>query len=86
MLTRIDWPSIGMDLRKQGFGLTRISVALGLPKSTVQYWFAKDVEPRFMDGHRLLSLWAKVVQGEKVAASFSSIVKRNRRTPVPQSN
>jgi hypothetical protein len=77
MVERIDWPAIGMDLRQSGYGITRVAVALGKHKGTVQGWLQHGKEPRFMEGHRLLALWATVVAGHRTGVTFSAVVKRN---------
>ena len=63
----IDWREVGIDLRRHGYGPSRVSVAMGRPTSTVQMWFQHGSEPGFSDGHRLLSLWATVVRKERPA-------------------
>ena len=78
MIDRIDWRSIGCDLRGKGYGPTRISTALNRPKTTVLGWINRGSEPPFMDGHRLLALWAKVVAGQRVNVEFYAPIKNSR--------
>ena len=78
-MIEVDWKFIGHDLRRCGYGLTRIAIALNKPKSTVQSWINRGSEPAYSDGQMLLSLWRKVVLGERVKVKFFAPVSANRR-------
>ena len=78
-MIEVDWKFIGHDLRRCGYGLTRIAIALNKPKSTVQSWINRGSEPAYSDGQMLLSLWATVAKGQRVNVEFFAPVKRNKR-------
>lgn len=57
----VDWAEVYVDLKRHGYGPTRIGLAIGVSKSTVQMWGNGGSEPSWHLGTRLLHLWSVVV-------------------------
>lgn len=74
----IDWFEVVIDLRRHGFGVTRIAAALNVPRQTVERWAYRGAEPGFSNGHRLLALWAAIVQREPPRRPFAITLPQMR--------
>jgi len=74
----IDWREVGIDLRRFGFGPSRVAAALNRPKSTVDAWLLYGSEPGFTDGHRMLELWAAVTRHETPRKPFAVTLPLSR--------
>lgn len=59
----VDWAAIGFELRRAGFGATKVAYCLNLPRATVRFWFERGGHPRYVDGLCLIRLHALVVGG-----------------------
>lgn len=60
MKARVDWFRVLAELQQRGYSVTSVSVAIGVPKSTVMGWKTLAAEPRHADGEELVKLWMRV--------------------------
>lgn len=67
----VNWREIGMDLRRCGWGASKISVALNVDRTTARGWTERGHEPRYSDGLLLLKLHARIVSGVDKEARFA---------------
>lgn len=61
LVRQTDWKEIGMELRRHGWGATRVAEHLNLPRSTVRGWFEENAEPGYHSGMQLIRLHNLVV-------------------------
>lgn len=65
------WPTLLMELRRAGYGPSKVAVALNVDKSVVSRWQNNGVEPLWSTGQRLIRLHARVVERRPVKAWFA---------------
>jgi len=56
----ISWWHVIVDLERHGYTHRQIAIAIGGARSTVQDWKNLLVEPRHVDGEKLIALWCAV--------------------------
>lgn len=57
----INWQEIGLELRRHGWGASRVAEHMNLPRSTVRKWFEDSAEPGYHSGLQLIRLHNRVV-------------------------
>jgi hypothetical protein len=55
-----DWTEIGHELRRHGWGVTKVAAHLNVPKSTVRRWFNDNSEPGYHVGRQVIRLHNQV--------------------------
>ena len=53
----IDWNSVFLALRREGYTLHDVSSLVGIPRSTLMGWAAEGREPRHQDGETVIKFW-----------------------------
>lgn len=66
----IDWRELLLDLRRNGWGLSKVAKALNLPRTTVNAWMF-NAEPGYSNGVLLVALYLHVVHGEPSDVRFA---------------
>jgi hypothetical protein len=59
------WAEIGLDLRRHGWGPSKVAAHLNVPRSTVRHWFNAGGTPLNQCGAQLISLHARIVCHQK---------------------
>lgn len=64
---RVDWRRIIADLRAHYGSLQAVAVASGIQRRTLGMTVERFSEPRYLDGRRLILLWADATGGDEAS-------------------